>query len=196
MAIVTLPYFVSTSPTLPNCLRDRPQAISSGLGKGRRVPSSGRIRGMRGYSITGNTQSLHLCIGSSNLPTSTSSYAYGQVCRAYFFLSFHFLFILITFLFAKARGALEFSLIWMGLVCFLGKPPRTERIPSLAKSNQFNWFGSVWLGSIWLSRQYHRIWYNLIQSNLPTFPCRRSYGPGNCRPKTWGMAIGPRAAFS
>jgi hypothetical protein len=31
------------------------------------------IRGMRGYSITGNTRSLHLCIGSSNLPTSITS---------------------------------------------------------------------------------------------------------------------------
>lgn len=38
----------------------------------RRVCLSGGIRGIRGYSITGNTQSLHLCIGSSRLPTSTT----------------------------------------------------------------------------------------------------------------------------
>ncbi len=49
----------------------------------RRVLCSGGIRGMRGYSITGNTQSLHLCIGSSNLPTSTTSYAYGQGLQSF-----------------------------------------------------------------------------------------------------------------
>jgi hypothetical protein len=41
--------------------------------RARRVCLSGGIRGIRGYSITGNTQSLHLCIGSSNLPTSITS---------------------------------------------------------------------------------------------------------------------------
>ena len=40
---------------------------------------SGGIRGIRGYSITGNTQSLHLCIGSSNLPTSITSITLAKI---------------------------------------------------------------------------------------------------------------------
>jgi len=39
------------------------------------------IRGIRGYSITGNTQSLHLCIGSSNLPTSITSMTLANIDR-------------------------------------------------------------------------------------------------------------------
>ena len=42
---------------------------------------SGGIRGIRGYSITGNTQSLHLCIGSSNLPTSITSMNLAKIDR-------------------------------------------------------------------------------------------------------------------
>jgi hypothetical protein len=47
----------------------------------RRVCLSGGIRGIRGYSITGNTQSLHLCIGSSNLPTSITSMTLAKIDR-------------------------------------------------------------------------------------------------------------------
>ena len=49
--------------------------------KGTRAGPSLRRVEYGGYSITGNTQSLHLCIGSSNLPTSIGSMPTAKIDR-------------------------------------------------------------------------------------------------------------------